>query len=202
MFSAAGTSFCRYLLLPGQGFPSLPPLSPALTHVPKCHSYRGFFSHLQGWGLHHEPGQDGVNPFSEEFFPNTQPKLPLVQLEAISSHPVIYYLGEKIDSLGYNCLSSNFRETCYREWDSLPVPPFLRLNPPVPSGTVWARRQWSPFTELQPSWILPCSENKATTKLLFLKNYRLIWAASQPKVNVPFFGVTAMLQLPGKCDGH
>jgi len=34
--------------------------------------------------------------FSEETFPNTQSKSPLMQLEAISSHPIASYLGEEI----------------------------------------------------------------------------------------------------------
>ena len=32
--------------------------------------------------------------FCEEFFPNIQSKPPLMQLEAISSHPIASYLGE------------------------------------------------------------------------------------------------------------
>lgn len=98
-------------------------------------------------------------------------------------HLILSFTTWEKRSLGYNLLSSS-----YREWEGPPVPPFLRLNPPAPSSMVWARRQWSPFTELQPSWIFPRSENKATTKLLFLKKYTLIWAASQPKVNVPIWG--------------
>jgi len=38
------------------------------------------------------------SPFGEEFFPNIQPKPPLVQLEAISSHFITCYLGEETDS--------------------------------------------------------------------------------------------------------
>lgn len=37
------------------------------------------------------------NPLHEEILPNIQSKTPLVQLEAISSFLVSYYLGEKID---------------------------------------------------------------------------------------------------------
>ncbi|KAK4818705.1 hypothetical protein QYF61_017926, partial [Mycteria americana] len=57
--------------------------------------YRG------GWGLHHIPGQPVPmldNPSSEEIFPNIQPKPPLVQLEAISSHPITCYLGKETDT--------------------------------------------------------------------------------------------------------
>ncbi|KAK4827874.1 hypothetical protein QYF61_022268 [Mycteria americana] len=70
---------------------------PPLNHVPK-HLIPTSFKYLQGWRLHHFPGQPGPmldNPFSEEKFPNIQSKPPLVQLEAISSHPIICYLGEE-----------------------------------------------------------------------------------------------------------
>jgi len=51
-----------------------------------------FFEPLEGWGLHHVPGQPGPRPdhsFSEEIYPNIQSKPPLTQPEAISSRPVI-----------------------------------------------------------------------------------------------------------------
>ncbi|KAK4826227.1 hypothetical protein QYF61_006268 [Mycteria americana] len=53
-----------------------------------------------GWQLNHFPGQPVPmldNPFSEVKFPNIQSKPPLVQLEAISSHPIACYLGEETD---------------------------------------------------------------------------------------------------------
>ncbi|KAK4820567.1 hypothetical protein QYF61_001630 [Mycteria americana] len=53
-----------------------------------------------GWRLNHFPGQSVPmldNPFSEEKFPNIQAKLPLAQLEAISSCPIACYLGEETD---------------------------------------------------------------------------------------------------------
>jgi len=43
-----------------------------LKHIPKCHIYT-FFEHLQGWGLHHIPGQPVPMPehsFTKEMFPN------------------------------------------------------------------------------------------------------------------------------------
>ena len=46
------------------------------------------FEHLQGWWLHHFPGQPVPAPdhsFSKEIFPNIQSKPPLTQLEAILS---------------------------------------------------------------------------------------------------------------------
>ncbi|KAK4823924.1 hypothetical protein QYF61_008310 [Mycteria americana] len=54
-----------------------------------------------GWRLNHFPGQPVPmldNPFSEVKFPNTQSKPPLVQLEAISSCPITYYLGEETNT--------------------------------------------------------------------------------------------------------
>jgi len=47
-----------------------------------------FLEQLQGWWLHHLPGQPIPVPdlsLREELFPNIQPESPLVQLEAISS---------------------------------------------------------------------------------------------------------------------
>ena len=35
------------------------------------------------------------NPSGEEISPNIQPKPPLVQLQAISSHPITSYLGKE-----------------------------------------------------------------------------------------------------------
>jgi len=35
------------------------------------------------------------NPFCEEIVPNVQPKLPVMQLEAISSCPIASYLGKE-----------------------------------------------------------------------------------------------------------
>ncbi|KAK4830739.1 hypothetical protein QYF61_013189 [Mycteria americana] len=55
---------------------------------------------LYGWRLNHFPGQPLPmldNPFSEEKFPNSQSKPPLVQLEAIVSCPITCYLGEETD---------------------------------------------------------------------------------------------------------
>ncbi|KAK4811007.1 hypothetical protein QYF61_015711 [Mycteria americana] len=70
---------------------------PPLHHVPK-HLIQTSFKYLQGWRLNHFPGQPVPmldNPFSEEKFPNIQSKPPLAQLEAISSRPIICYLGEE-----------------------------------------------------------------------------------------------------------
>jgi len=56
------------------------------------------FEHLQGWGLHHCPGQPGPTPdrsSSKEIVPNIQSEPPLMQLEAIASRPITGYLGEE-----------------------------------------------------------------------------------------------------------
>ena len=71
-----------------------------LNHVLKCHIYT-FFKHLQGWGLHHLPGQPVPMPdcsFSKEIFPDIYSKTPLMQLEAIASHPIASYLGEETNT--------------------------------------------------------------------------------------------------------
>ncbi|KAK4823266.1 hypothetical protein QYF61_000233 [Mycteria americana] len=48
--------------------------------------------------LYDSPAPMLDNPFSEEFFPNTQFKPPLAQLEAVSSCPMACYLGEETDT--------------------------------------------------------------------------------------------------------
>jgi len=61
-----------------------------LNYVPKCHIHTAV-EPLQGWGLHHCPGQPGPMPdhsCSKEIFPNIQSKPSLTQLEAIASHPI------------------------------------------------------------------------------------------------------------------
>ena len=73
-----------------------------------------FFERLQGWGLHHLPGQPVLMPdhsFTKEIFPNIQSKPPLMQLVAIASHPIASYLGEETIHLPhYNLLSGSCRE--------------------------------------------------------------------------------------------
>ena len=60
--------------------------SPPLNHVPKRHVCT-CFKYLQGWWLHHFPGQPMpvlYSPFCEEIFHNLQSKPPLVHFEAFS----------------------------------------------------------------------------------------------------------------------
>ncbi|KAK4812634.1 hypothetical protein QYF61_012144 [Mycteria americana] len=68
---------------------NLTPTSPPLHHVPK-HLIQTAFKYLQGWRLHHFPGQPGPvldNPFSEVKFPNIQSKPPLVIVESDEVSP-------------------------------------------------------------------------------------------------------------------
>jgi len=69
--------------------PTIHPTPPCLlNHVPKGHIHM-VFEPLQGWGLHHCPGQPGPRPdhsLSEDIFPNLQAEPPLTQPEAIASH--------------------------------------------------------------------------------------------------------------------
>jgi len=54
------------------------------------------FEPLQGWGLHHCPGQPGPRPdhsFSKEIFLNIQSEPPLMQLEAVASCPIARMTG-------------------------------------------------------------------------------------------------------------
>ena len=59
-----------------------------------------FFVHLQGWLLHHLPGQPVPAPnhsFWKDICPNTQPEPPLAQLEAVPSSSITSYVGEEAD---------------------------------------------------------------------------------------------------------
>ncbi|KAK4816266.1 LOW QUALITY PROTEIN: hypothetical protein QYF61_014338 [Mycteria americana] len=101
---------------------------PPLHHVPK-HLIQTSFKYLQGWRLNHFPGQPGPvldNPFSGEKFPNIQSKPPLVQLEAISSHPITCYLGEEADPH----LSTTSFQVVVGSKKVSPQPPFLQPKQP------------------------------------------------------------------------
>ncbi|KAK4809926.1 LOW QUALITY PROTEIN: hypothetical protein QYF61_023413 [Mycteria americana] len=99
--------------------------SPPLHHVPK-HLIQTAFKYLQGWRLHHCPGQPVPvleNPFGEEIFPNIQSKPPLEQLEAISSRPITCDLGEETDPTSL--------QPPFRPFDEVsPQPPFLQAEQP------------------------------------------------------------------------
>ncbi|KAK4824291.1 LOW QUALITY PROTEIN: hypothetical protein QYF61_013036 [Mycteria americana] len=99
---------------------------PPLYHVPK-HLIQTSFKYLQGWRLNHFPGQPVPmvdNPFSEVKFPNIQSKPPLVQLEAISSHPITCYLGEETDPH----LSTPSFQVVVESNKVSPQPPFLQAK--------------------------------------------------------------------------
>ena len=99
-----------------------------LNHVLKCHIYP-FFEHLQGQGLHHFPGQPipmPDKPFSKEFFPDTQSKPPLMQLEASSSHPIASYLEEETNT----CLTTTFFEVVIKSNKVFPQPFLLQTKQP------------------------------------------------------------------------
>jgi len=71
--------------------------NPPLRHVPE-HHIQTVFKHIQGWWLNHLPGQSIPvlnNPFCKEQFPDIQPELTLVQLEAISPRPVTCHQWEE-----------------------------------------------------------------------------------------------------------
>ncbi|KAK4827479.1 hypothetical protein QYF61_018779 [Mycteria americana] len=101
---------------------------PPLHHVPK-HLIQTSFKYLQGWRLHHFPGQPVPmldNPFSEEKFPNIQSKPPLAQLEAISSRSITCYLGEETDPH----LSTTSFQVVVESKKVCPQPPFLQAKQP------------------------------------------------------------------------
>ncbi|KAK4825284.1 LOW QUALITY PROTEIN: hypothetical protein QYF61_026129 [Mycteria americana] len=66
------------------------------------------------------------NPFSEDIFPNIQSKPPLVQLEAVSSHPIVCYLGEETDPH----LSTTSFQVAVESNKVSPQPPFLQAKQP------------------------------------------------------------------------
>ncbi|KAK4831827.1 LOW QUALITY PROTEIN: hypothetical protein QYF61_019350 [Mycteria americana] len=100
--------------------------SPPLYHVHK-HFIQTSFKYLQGWRLNHfteQPVPMLDNPFSEVKFPNIQSKPPLVQLEAISSHPITCYLGEETDPH----LSTTSFQVVVESHKVSPQPPFLQAK--------------------------------------------------------------------------
>ncbi|KAK4821003.1 hypothetical protein QYF61_010734 [Mycteria americana] len=99
---------------------------PPLYHVHK-HLIQTSFKYLQGWRLNHFPGQPGPmldNPLGEEKFPNIQSKPPLAQLEAISSCPITFYLGEETDPH----LSTTSFQVVEESNKVSPQPPFLQAK--------------------------------------------------------------------------
>ncbi|KAK4829933.1 hypothetical protein QYF61_007656 [Mycteria americana] len=83
----------------------------------------GFLGHLGTLPAHVQPAVNQHlqpvpmldNPFSEVKFPNIQSKPPLVQLEAISSRPIICYLGEET----HTHLSTTSFQLCCPSLDTL-----------------------------------------------------------------------------------
>jgi len=88
-----------------------------------------FFEPLQGWELHHCPGQPGPMPdhsFKEEIFPNIQSEPPLMQLEVVASRPIAGYLGEETNP----CLTTpSFQVVVESDKVSL-QPPLLQTEQP------------------------------------------------------------------------
>ena len=66
------------------------------------------------------------NPFGEEFFPNIQPKPPLLQLEAISSCPITSHLTEETNT---PLTTTSFQVVVESDKVS-PQPPFLQAKQP------------------------------------------------------------------------
>jgi len=88
-----------------------------------------FIEPLQGWGLHHYPGQPGPMPdhsFREEMFPDIQSKPLLAQLEAISSHPIIGYLGAETNPH----LTTTSCQGAVESEKVSPQPPLLQTEQP------------------------------------------------------------------------
>ena len=80
-------------------------------------------------GDDHFPGQPGPmldNPFGEEIFPDVQSKPPLVQLEAVSFHPITSYLIEETST---HLATPSFQVVVESDKVS-PQPPFLQTKQP------------------------------------------------------------------------
>jgi len=83
--------------------------------------------YLQGWLLNHFTGQPMLdNPFGAGIFCNVQSKPPLVQVEAISSHPTACYLGGEAN---IHHATTSFQVAVENKMISLP-PPFLQAKQP------------------------------------------------------------------------
>jgi len=69
-------------------------------HIPQCHIHMAL-EHLQGWWLHHLPGQlcHCITAPSEKSFFNTQTEPSLGQLKAITSSPIGLMGPENIHTL-------------------------------------------------------------------------------------------------------
>jgi len=94
-----------------------------LNHVMKCHICT-FFEHLQGWDSTtslHSLVQCLTALSVEEIFPNIQSEPPLMQLEAISSHPIASYLGEETKT----CLTTISFQVDAESKKVPPQPPLL-----------------------------------------------------------------------------
>jgi len=70
--------------------------------------------------------------FSKEIFPNIQSKSPLMQLEAISSHPIVSYLGEETNP---HLTTTSFQVVVESNKVS-PQPPLLQTGRSTPDGWI------------------------------------------------------------------
>ena len=87
------------------------------------------FKYIQGWWLNHLPGEPIPvlnNPFCKEVFPDIQPKLTLVQLKAISPHPVSCRQWEETNP----ALAVSTFQILEESNEVSPQPPFLQTKQP------------------------------------------------------------------------
>jgi len=64
--------------------------------------------------------------FSKEIFPNIHSEPPLMQLEAIASHPIVSYLGEETNT----CLTTTSFQVVVESNKVPPQPPLLQTKQP------------------------------------------------------------------------
>jgi len=93
-----------------------------LNHVPQYNIWM-FLEYLQGWWLHHLPGQLIPVPdhlYGEESFPNVQLESPLAQLDAIPSSPISSYTGKEANP--------HLTTTSFQVVKVSPEPPLLQTK--------------------------------------------------------------------------
>jgi len=96
------------------------------------------FKHIQGWSLNHLPGEPIPvlnNPFSKDVFPDIQPKLTLMQLEAISPRPVTCQQWEETNP----ALAVSTFQILEESKKVCPHPPFPHTKQYGGLGTICAR---------------------------------------------------------------
>ena len=117
------------------------------------------FKDIQGWWLNHLPGEPIPvlnNPFCKEVFPDIQTKLTLMQLEAVSPHPVTCHQWEETNPALSVSIFQILEES--NKVSSSPFPFTLSLSSTQPQGawvTPLSKVRNVPICMLQVIWQTP-----------------------------------------------